>query len=317
LLTAFVEHQVIFLGYSLSDPHVINIIYSIAACLTDEHMSKLKNRLVFVEWDGGFASPVVDESFITVAGRTPLPIVRVRTASFVPIFEELASRRRTYPAHSLRLLKENVYDIVQSSTPTERLFVADIDDADPAAPFEVVFGVGVRKIMSEVGYVGITAKDLFEDLLNEGSRYDAGRIVSEVLPSLLSRNRKYLPVFKYLSRASLPACEAESGWESLPDEVKDSTSRVEDLFTAGVGAYNSENIQGCASFADFVEARDVRDVLTYGHLLGRNKMDPSSVRDFLCQVQPNLDTYNSVLRTGFRRLACIYDLLHYGPRQEC
>ena len=51
LLTIFVEHPVVFVGYSLADPNVIDIVVSIAVCLTTENIGKLQDRLVFVQWD--------------------------------------------------------------------------------------------------------------------------------------------------------------------------------------------------------------------------------------------------------------------------
>lgn len=51
LLTAFVEHPVVFLGYSLSDPNILAILGSLASCLSVEGIDKLKNRLIVVQWD--------------------------------------------------------------------------------------------------------------------------------------------------------------------------------------------------------------------------------------------------------------------------
>jgi hypothetical protein len=50
LLTIFVEHPVIFLGYSLSDANVREIIASIASCLDTDATDQLRDRLIFVEW---------------------------------------------------------------------------------------------------------------------------------------------------------------------------------------------------------------------------------------------------------------------------
>jgi hypothetical protein len=49
LLTIFVEHPVIFLGYSLSDSDVTAVLVSIAKVLTTENLSRLRDRLIFVK----------------------------------------------------------------------------------------------------------------------------------------------------------------------------------------------------------------------------------------------------------------------------
>jgi hypothetical protein len=51
LLTIFIEHPIVFLGYSISDPHISKILDSIAQCLTEARLRKLTDRLIFVEYD--------------------------------------------------------------------------------------------------------------------------------------------------------------------------------------------------------------------------------------------------------------------------
>jgi hypothetical protein len=53
LLTTFVEHPIIFLGYSLSDDNVRSVLRSIASCLTTTTIPELRNRLIFVQWEPG------------------------------------------------------------------------------------------------------------------------------------------------------------------------------------------------------------------------------------------------------------------------
>jgi hypothetical protein len=50
LLTIFLEHPVIFIGYSLTDDNIINILTAIAACMRTENLEKLQDHLIFVEW---------------------------------------------------------------------------------------------------------------------------------------------------------------------------------------------------------------------------------------------------------------------------
>ena len=51
LLTTFVEHPVIFLGYSLTDSNVTSILSSIAGCLTQSNIDQLRDQLIFVQWN--------------------------------------------------------------------------------------------------------------------------------------------------------------------------------------------------------------------------------------------------------------------------
>ncbi|HMM39985.1 MAG TPA: SIR2 family protein [Desulfovibrio sp.] len=53
LITLFVEHIIVFIGYSLSDKHIINILSSIVNCLGDKHRESLQNNLVFIQRSNG------------------------------------------------------------------------------------------------------------------------------------------------------------------------------------------------------------------------------------------------------------------------
>jgi hypothetical protein len=48
LLTIFIEHPVLFLGYSLSDPNIIAILTAITKCFRSEALNVLRDRLLFV-----------------------------------------------------------------------------------------------------------------------------------------------------------------------------------------------------------------------------------------------------------------------------
>src|ERR1700674_629025 len=57
LLTTFVEHPVVFLGYSLADTDVTSVLVSVARVLTTENLSRLRDRLIFVKWDPSQTEP--------------------------------------------------------------------------------------------------------------------------------------------------------------------------------------------------------------------------------------------------------------------
>ena len=51
LMTIFMEYPIIFMGYSISDNNIINIIKSIVNCLDENQVRMLENRFVFVEYE--------------------------------------------------------------------------------------------------------------------------------------------------------------------------------------------------------------------------------------------------------------------------
>lgn len=50
-MTIFIEHPVIFMGYSIGDEDIRNILSAITDCLEEPQKLELQRRLIFIEWD--------------------------------------------------------------------------------------------------------------------------------------------------------------------------------------------------------------------------------------------------------------------------
>lgn len=72
LTTMFMEHPVIFLGYSMSDPNIVSILKSLSLCLNTKQISRLKNNLIFVSRPSAKDEVGVHETMI-YANKTKNP----------------------------------------------------------------------------------------------------------------------------------------------------------------------------------------------------------------------------------------------------
>jgi hypothetical protein len=196
LLTIFVEHPVVFMGYNFDDPDIHNILLSIVEGLQKRAVEKLQDRLIFVEWDND-AEPSVQRTQMSVGGQL-LPIIRIVVPDWVEVFQALGAREHAMPARTLRILKEQVYDIIRTNDPKKRLYAyRDIDD-EIAKDISIVFGVGARA--AAVGIVGLTRREVWSDILeNPEGEYDPISVLERLIPK--TPITTYFPVFKYLRRA--------------------------------------------------------------------------------------------------------------------
>ena len=225
LLTIFVEHPVVFLGYSLGDPNIQAILESIIVGLRKENVSKLQDRLIFIEWDET-AAPSITTTVMNISGVS-LPIIRATVPDFVEVFTALGGRERAIPARVMRLLKEQIFELVQKNDPDGRLVaVSDIEGA-AAADLDVVFGVGAK--MTSVGIVGLTRNDLVDDLLESPDR---NLPADMVLSRVISKHSKttYVPVFKYLVGSELWDKGKFVAKTSLNPRVRDRAASVDRRF---------------------------------------------------------------------------------------
>ena len=113
LLTIFMEHPIIFLGYSLDDSNIQQILKSIIKCLTKDKIDSLKDRLIFCQWDTGTTTTSMTDSTILISDSV-LPIKLIKLNDYVDIFTVMADLKKRLPVRLLRQMKGMVYDFVKT-----------------------------------------------------------------------------------------------------------------------------------------------------------------------------------------------------------
>lgn len=229
LLTIFAEHPVVFVGYSLTDQYIREIIELIALAVGPSKIERLQKQIYFVDWNPDPATePSLSPYFIDLRDGTPLPAQRIETNTFLPIFQALGDLERPFPVRVLRELRKHVFDLVAHPDPDqgrETVRVVPFDSAEGDG-LRVVFGVGQfsdRDLadMSNISGRSLTRDDLVEDLLGIRDRkIDAGNALLYGLPSILARgNTNYLPVFKYLAETGRIS-SGKVTTDGLPESVR-------------------------------------------------------------------------------------------------
>lgn len=312
MLTIFVEHPVIFIGYSLSDENIQQIIDSIVNCVEAKNLDKLKDRLIFVEWQKD-SIPQIKDSSIKLPGNKVLPIKLIKTDSFKPIFETLNTLTRKIPIPVLRKLKNAVVELVKTSKPTSKIFVSDIDSLTDTTNIEYAIGIGVaQKLITTQGYKAIEAIDIIEDVLFSNKNYDACQLLESSFPKMLKGNG-YIPVYKYL-RAENYLTKAGLLTSAAANKFKNMS------FTkaGGISAYNppksylkktAEIRRNHLDVKSITKSYDAIHSLNFIPLLEQKNIDTTQLLPFLrnCFKDESLKK-----NSQFRKVVCLYDYLNYG-----
>lgn len=310
LLTFFVENPIVFLGYSLTDTNILDILHSVLACLSQPNVEKLANRLIFVRWDKDCLEDKLEKTILSIDGRN-LPVLQATTANFSGPLEALGRIKRRLPTKILRSLKEQVYSLIHTIAPTEKLIVQDIDDETDIEDIEFAVGVGIREKLLDKGYTAISRTDLMRDVLTNDGGLQALHVLKGSLPELLKKS-SYTPVFKYLA-----AAEGSPGFDpaALDDRVKSASARTMTNFQPKTVPTNLlAKIQGWkGDFEAFANAFPLKQVLAYSSRLPAKALIPEQLQTFLLA---NLDQLDQQPNTNFCKMVCIYDCLRYVTIQK-
>lgn len=311
LITIFVEHPVVFLGYSLSDQNITSLLRAISLCIGKENVEQLRQNLIFVQRQASSEEANISDTYITIDG-VQIPLVLVKSNDWIPIFEALRATKRKIPARVLRYCKEQMYELVQSSEPEKKLCVVDIDAIDRKDDVEFLVGVGVashhENAVAGIGYAAVETKDLIVDLLHENAHYNAEQIVRSVVQRV-GRNTQNVPVFKYLRQVGIDSADAYRKSDLALDKwVK------RDLKDFRVKMYSAPFFRKYRhqSMLDVVDGCTPESASAYIPFFSRDKIDLNLLRQFLIDNQEKLDYSNSNYASNFRKLAALYDKLKWG-----
>lgn len=316
LLTIFIEHPIIFLGYSLTDPHILEILEEIVECFPENRMGALKENIIFVEWSVDADEPVLTESIILKT----LPVKLIRASSYIELFEVLSEVKRRIPAHIFRQIKDELYELVVTNDPKGKLYVKDADDLDSTeGQQDFVVGYGaISKIkkseeIAKQGIVGVTREDIVRDVIFDSGGYQERSILFDAFPNLIKGSIN-IPIYKYLNGAGLIADDGGITTDELCDSIIHKIDHgVEKFRPSGYEERRSKNIpQVQQGIEELYNAVDFNLFLRMAVFVPPEKVNLDDLENILKKHAD--DDFSNGEKSQFIKIVCAYDLIKYSRK---
>lgn len=300
LLTTFVDHPVIFMGYKLGDKNINAIIEEIVKAIGTENVSKLQDRLIFIKRGENInfahSSNTVNQSTIST--------ITIETNSFIPIFEALGTIKRKIPAKIARLFKEQFYELSVTNSPSEKLYVRDIESLSDLNDVEFAIGLGVAT--SDKGYKCIDFKELIADYLKEDLELNAERVLKFIIPKLRNDRNTNIPIFKYLQKVGI---DTEEKYQARKVQL---SSEIIGLVESSLPWKNSNPAQ---RELDAIMSSDNKMATKLTHIASLRNELPECLDELLILLQSlNLIIWSEddISKSDFKRLITLYDRLKFA-----
>lgn len=311
LLTIFLEHPIVFLGYRIGDANIREILTAIAKCLSKENLEKLKERLIFIEWNSGCNNDTVSTyEFSNLEDDKSIAMTKICINDFSILYEALLENKVKYNPRLIKKLKEDIYNVVLEAEPSKTLNVlVDIDD-DKLDDIEAVVGFGVMQQLGYKGYDSIPAEDLFEDVVMNNKNYINKHIVEKSIPLILKYNQS-IPIYKYL----------DSYTGNIPEKVRNYSSKkvkYSDFLSAGERKWlhNGNGLE--KTINQILQDNSIVDALKFITKIKEKYIDLDELGAYLVQVVENhsdiLRGKNCFNNSQLRKLIRIYDFLKYKKK---
>lgn len=312
LLTIFVERPIIFLGYSVNDKNIEDILDSILNILTPEKLDEFKNRLIFIEW----GEDSKDEEIVTfskaLGNGKHIQMKKIVLNNYSYLYDALNEKKGKYNVTILRRIKHDIYKIVSNSEVVKNVKLVGLEDADSNNEVEFVIGVGIVGEFGQTGYCGIEATDLYKDiLLNTLNTTDPNKnsnIVKFTLPNLLIHNAYSLPIYKYINNVNCQEL-SEPIKKSIKHDYMDligSKSLKSKMFQEGEMTIdkiiNRYGLESSVSHILKLPQKDINKDELYKYLI-----------DYIDNYPTILDKAHKkqAFRSNFKKLIRIYDWLAF------
>lgn len=220
ILTLFLERPIIFLGYSVSDPNIRRILRSISECLENSQLEQLKKRLIFIEWAETPGEEGISEKQFDFDNGKTIIMENIKLFDYSILYSAILDNTVKYDVKALRRIKSQLYELVKTNKPTEKLYVAT-NIEDNGQDIDFVVGVGVYDKFGKVGYRGIKAEELYLYAIGRSDlQYDDDMILKEAIP-YLHNGRTIWPIRQFVSRCQSIDCINEKVKFSLEKTSKD------------------------------------------------------------------------------------------------
>lgn len=311
LITLFVEHPIIFIGYSISDENISSLLKAISNCIGRGNIEKLRQNLIFVQCLHDNEEPNISDTYLSIDG-IQIPLTLVKTNDFVPVYEAIDATKRKIPARILRYCKEQLYELVQSSNPEKKICVIDFDEIESKDDVEFLVGVGVASREpigpSDLGYNQVCVKKLYRDILHDDGDYDNERVLNSVAPDAL-KNSPNVPVFKYLNQLGIKTKEAYAASDYALDKTIN-----RDFKKLGAPSCKKSFFRNYrhSSLKEIIAQCTAENASAYIPYLSADKIDLSELHRFLLDNEDKLDSKVSCYASNFKKLVCLYDRIKWG-----
>lgn len=320
LMTIFIEHPIVFLGYSLKDPNIRKIFSSIAFCLSDEQVEQIKDHLLFVEYDENPAHEMqlteMEQNFSFGDTTKTLKLKKLTLHSFKPLYAALSLKTFSYSPKLLSQLKRDIYALVSSNAPTASFVLP----TDKTSQEQLLNGVTLMPIAeSQHGFERLNGEQVYRGLFKETTTMSHELIE----PNIEDICKKQLePVLKECSYR-LPLCYylqlyCAKGYvlEELPTRL---IACVRELSMSDFGPYPHllGKLKGLKTW-ESVQAGIRRPIrghetdLTAIYQIPAKQIDLSALRRFIIELVQEQE--EKTLHSHLRKLIRFYDFLLYRSK---
>lgn len=307
LLTLFVEHPIIFIGYGIGDLNIRSILEEIAECLNNEQLELIKNNFIFI--NPAFGSKEGIKSKEIKFTDKSIEMIQITLEDFSHLFKSLSKIKSSMPIKIMRKMQDMICNFISTTEATNNIVVGNINNPN-IKDEELGIYFGKLETVSSMGFDYYSIEDIIEDILYNNKPY----LVNEHLINKTFKNIRsvagstYLPVYKYISELGIGIDKLPNNWHVIKsiEDIKLNTN--EKNYTKD--GYKSSSIK------DIKNKYPNHLPKQFAHILYNvSNIETDELKEFLKSVYEN-EEYRIKYRSTIKKMVAIYDYLKYSENKK-
>ena len=207
MLTLFAEAPIIFMGYSLTDENIREIIEEFLGCLSSEQLKDIRKHFIFISYKAGEMNLNEISRTISTKLGTEIPFVEIQTDNYGLVYDKLGEiipGISPIRVRETRRVVKTIVDQNMASTDAQSIIVGidDLPNLDLSSkPLAIAIGYK-ENILNRYGYGLLEDRLIFEDIIFDNKKFDPESMCFERYKGIVST--RLLPVFKYCKGQNIP-----------------------------------------------------------------------------------------------------------------
>lgn len=306
LLTIFVEHPIIFIGYGLGDVNIRKLFKEIAECLTPDQLEKIKDNFIFI-------SPAFDqEESITkreiIFGNTSIVINEFILKDYQTLYKAFSNIQSSMPIKLARKLQDMVCNFVYSAEAKNNIIFGDIDSPDIDDDKAAIF-FGRADTVTNIGFSYFTINEILEDVIFDNKPYLINvDLIEKTFKNIRSSaGTTLLPIYKYTAKLNYSLDRIPQNYNIIKsyEDIRPTTSERKSYIKP---EYNFNEIEEIEKACPNHIPKQVAYIKKFAEQLETEDLGNYLRRHF------GTVEYTSTYSSHFKRLAALYDFKKYSPQ---
>lgn len=305
LLTIFVEHPIIFIGYGLGDVNIRKLFCEIAECLTAEQLEKIRDNFIFISPAFGGKESFGKKEIIF--GKNSILINEFVLDDYSIIYKSLTKIQSSMPVKLARKLQNMVCNYVYSADVQNNILFGDINSPDIDENKAAVY-FGRIDTVTEMGFNYYKIDEILEDVLFNNKPYLVNpQLIEKTFKNIRSNaGTTLLPIYKYINKLNYPISLIPSNYNIIhgydDEDIKPTSSDIKKYIKKGITFHNIYDIE--ASFPLHIP-KQAANIKKFARNISTDELETYLKKYFYTKIYIKH-------KSLFRKLIALYDYKKYA-----